>query len=308
MTPVPVEFAPDVAVALAEGRPVVALESAVISHGLPYPVNIETALALEAVVRAGGAVPATIGVSGGAVLVGMDKHLITQFGRATQDGRSVAKLSARDLAAAVALRQDGATTVGATARVAAMAGIEVMATGGIGGVHRGASRTWDISGDLPALARYPVLVVCAGAKAILDIPATLEWLETLGVPVVGWRCREFPAFYTASSGYTLNVTVERLELLAHLWRVERTWQGGGMLVVQPPPEELPDAEMVIQTALAEAEAEGVQGAAVTPFLLSRVCTLSGNKSLDVNVTLLKCNASVATLLACELARQREKMI
>jgi len=313
-----IELSAEVATALAQGQPVVALESTVIAHGLPYPVNVETALAMEAEVRAGGAVPATVGVVGGRVVVGMDKCLIMQLGESaccdtpsaegdvSPNKQTVAKLGARDLAAAVALGWDGATTVGATARVAALAGIEVMATGGIGGVHRGAAQSWDISGDLTALARYPVLVVCAGAKAILDIPATLEWLETHGVPVVGWQCAEFPAFYTARSGRRLGFTFECLDDLARLWQVERTWGGGGVVVVQPPPEEVPGVEVAIEAALSRAEALGIRGASVTPYLLAQVSSLTDGKSLDANVKLLKRNAQTAAKIACAIASKKRK--
>lgn len=297
-----VRVAPEVADALAAGRPVVALESTVLAHGLPHPVNIETALAMEAAVRAGGAVPATIGVSGGAVVVGMDEQLIVRFGESAREGRTVAKLGARDLAAATALGRDGATTVGATVRAAALVGVQVMATGGIGGVHRGAAQTWDVSGDLMALTRHPVAVVCAGVKAILDIPATLEWLETLGVPVIGWRCRTFPAFYTADGGRSLLFSVERVDDLARVWEVERAWRGAGLLVVQPPPEDVPNVEAAIQAALAEAEAAGVRGAATTPYLLAKVGELTGGKSLEVNTALLKHNALTAGMLAHGLRR------
>jgi pseudouridine-5'-phosphate glycosidase len=313
-----IELSAEVATALAQGQPVVALESTVIAHGLPYPVNVETALAMEAEVHAGGAVPATVGVVGGRVVVGMDEHLITQFGASAwrdtpsaerdvlPSKQTVAKLGARDLAAAVALGRDGATTVGATVRVAALAGIEVMATGGIGGVHRGAAQSWDISGDLTALARYPVLVVCAGAKAILDIPATLEWLETHGVPVVGWQCAEFPAFYTARSGRRLGFTFECLDDLARMWQVERAWGGGGVVVVQPPPEEVPGVEVAIEAALARAEALGIRGAAVTPYLLAQVSALTDGRSLDANVRLLQQNAQTATKIASALASKKRK--
>ncbi len=302
-----VRVAPEVAEALAEGRPVVALESTVIAHGLPYPVNIETALAMERAVRAGGAVPATIGVVGGVLVVGLDERLITQFGESAQggprSGSAVAKLGARDLAAAVALGWDGATTVGATARAAALAGIQVMATGGIGGVHRGAAQTWDISGDLMALARYPVLVVCAGVKAILDISATLEWLEMLGVPVIGWGCRVFPAFYTADSGRRLLFSVEQIDDLARVWEVEQAWNGKGMLVVQPPPEEVPGVETAIQAALAEAAAAGMCGPATTPYLLGKVSELTGGKSVEVNRAVLQHNALTAAVIASGLGRR-----
>lgn len=311
------DFSPEVAAALETGEAVVALESTVIAHGLPYPVNVETALAMEAEVRASGAVPATVGVVGGRVVVGMDKHLITQFGAAAGSPgeaqaagqgvtRKVAKLGARDLSGAVALGLDGATTVGATVRVAALAGIEVMATGGIGGVHRGAGESWDVSGDLSALARYPVLVVCAGAKAILDIPATLEWLETHGVPVVGWQCMEFPAFYTARSGRRLSLTLERLDDLARLWQVERAWRGGGIVVAQPPPEEVSGVEPALETALARAATLGIRGAAVTPYLLAQVSELTGGRSLKANIELLKKNAQTAAKIASRLASQKRK--
>ncbi len=313
-----IELSAEVAAALTQGQPVVALESTVIAHGLPYPVNVETALAMEAEVRAGGAVPATVGVVGGRVVVGINEHLITQFGESacrdtpsaegdvSPNKQTVAKLGVRDLAAAVALGQDGATTVGATVRVAALVGIEVMATGGIGGVHRGAARSWDISGDLMALARYPVLVVCAGAKAILDIPATLEWLETHGVPVVGWQCTEFPAFYTARSGYRLDFTFERLDDLTRMWQVERAWGGSGVVVAQPPPEELPGIEEAIEAALSRAEALGIRGAAITPYLLAQVSALTGGRSLEINVKLLKQNARTAAKIACAIASKKQK--
>ncbi len=315
-----IELSAEVATALTQGQPVVALESTVIAHGLPYPVNVETALAMEAEVRAGGAVPATVGVVGGRVVVGMNEHLITQFGKAARQGASsadaeqdaphseqrVAKLGARDLAAAAALGRDGATTVGATVRVAALVGIEVMATGGIGGVHRGAAQSWDISGDLTALARYPVLVVCAGAKAILDIPATLEWLETHGVPVVGWQCTEFPAFYTARSGCRLDFTFEHLDDLTRMWQVERAWGGSGVVVAQPPPEDVPGVEVAIEAALSRAEALGIRGAAITPYLLAQVSALTDGRSLDVNIRLLKQNAQTAAKIACAIASKKRK--
>ncbi len=315
-----IELSAEVVAALAQGQPVVALESTVIAHGLPYPVNVETALAMEGEVRAAGAVPATVGVVGGRVVVGMNEHLITQFGAAARQGASsadaeqdaprneqrVAKLGARDLAAAVALGRDGATTVGATVRVAALVGIEVMATGGIGGVHRGAAQSWDISGDLTALARYPVLVVCAGAKAILDIPATLEWLETHGIPVVGWQCTEFPAFYTARSGHRLGFTFECLDDLARMWQVERAWGGSGVVLAQPPPEELPGIEVAIEAALSRAGALGIRGAAITPYLLAQVSALTDGRSLEANIKLLKHNAQTAAKIACTLASKKRK--
>ncbi|MGQ9898571.1 MAG: pseudouridine-5'-phosphate glycosidase [Acidobacteriota bacterium] len=310
------QLSEEVAAALAQGQPVVALESTVIAHGLPHPVNVETALAMEAAVREAGAVPATVGVVGGQVMVGLDEPLIRQFGETAHaderrddkppNKQKVVKLGARDLSAAVALGLDGATTVGATMRVAALAGIEVMATGGIGGVHHGAVQSWDISGDLAALAQYPVLVVCGGAKAIVDIPATLEWLETHGVPVVGWQCAEFPAFYTARSGCRLGVTFECLDELTHMWQVERMWGGHGVVVAQPPPEEVPGVEVAIAAALSRAKALGLRGAAVTPYLLAQVSELTGGRSLEVNVKLLKHNAKTAAKIAFSLASKKRK--
>ncbi len=295
----------EVAVALDEGRPVVALESTLISHGLPYPQNIEVARALEGEVRAVGAVPATIGVVGGAPTVGLSEAEIERF--ATGGGR-VRKLSRRDLAVAVAQAADGATTVAATMAMAAAAGVAVFATGGIGGVHRGAEQSWDVSGDLTELGRTPVLVVCAGAKAILDLPATLEYLETLGVPVVGFGVDEFPAFYSAGSGLPVPARADSPAEVAAIWRAQRDLAAvaapGGLLLCVPPPPAvaLPrdEVEAAIGRALARAALAAVRGPAVTPFLLAAMAEETHGESIGTNVALLRQNARVAALVASAL--------
>lgn len=300
-------IAPEIAHARATGHPVVALESTLISHGLPYPHNLEVARALEAEVRAAGAIPATIGVVGGQPTVGLDAAALEHFARS--DG--ILKLSRRDLAAALARGRDGATTVAATMVLAAAAGIPVFATGGIGGVHRGAQVTWDVSADLTELARTPVLVVCAGAKAILDLPATLEHLETLGVGVVGLGTDAFPAFYSRTSGLPVPVRVDTPAEVAQIWRVQRAAPDlcgpGGMLLCVPPPAEvaLPRAEVeaAIEKALAQAEDAGVRGPAVTPFLLAAMAKETHGESIATNVALLRQNARVAAQVAVHLAGQ-----
>ena len=297
--------APDVAIALASGRPVVALESTLISHGLPYPHNVEVAQALEDEVRAGGATPATIGVVHGVPTIGMQPEAIKRFAQ----GSGVLKLSRRDIAYAVARGRDGATTVAATMALAAAAGIQVFATGGIGGVHRGAAQSWDVSADLAELARSAVLVVCAGAKAILDLPATLEQLETLGVPVLGLATDELPAFYSRSSGLPLPWRVESPAEAADVWRAARANDGtgipGGLLLCVPPPEEvaLPrDAvETAIERALSRAAEAGVRGQAVTPFLLAAMAEETHGESMATNIALLRQNARVAAQVAGALA-------
>jgi pseudouridine-5'-phosphate glycosidase len=283
------------------GQPIVALESTVISHGLPYPQNLELAHAMEAEVRAGGAVPATVGVAAGVPTVGMSSEQIERFAQSSD----VLKLSRRDIAYAVALRRDGATTVAATMTLAAQAGVSVFATGGIGGVHRGARESWDVSGDLTELARTPVLVVCAGAKAILDLPATLEYLETAGVPVLGLTTDEFPAFYSASSGLPIPARIETVAEAAATWRAHRALGGAGVLLAVPPPPEvaLPRGEIdaAIERALARAAAASVRGQAVTPFLLSAVAEETHGESMRTNIALLRQNARVAAQVARELA-------
>jgi pseudouridine-5'-phosphate glycosidase len=287
--------------ALAHGRPVVALESTVISHGLPYPHNLDLARAMEGEVRAQQALPATVGVVAGVPTVGMSDADIERFAVA----QGILKLSRRDIGYAVALARDGATTVAATMALAALAGVQVFATGGIGGVHRGAQETWDISADLTELARTPVLVVCAGAKAILDLPATIEYLETAGVPVLGLGTNQFPAFYSASSGLPV-ARVETLGEVANIWQAHRTLGGGGgMLLAVPPPAEvaLPPSEIeaAITRALAKASAASVRGQAVTPFLLAAVAEETHGESMRTNIALLRQNARVAAQVARAIA-------
>src|SRR5262245_24070895 len=283
------------------GRPIVALESTVISHGLPYPHNLDLARAMEDEVRAAGATPATIGVVGGVATVGMTADQIARFARA----EGVLKLSRRDIAYAMATRRDGATTVAATMALAAASGICVFATGGIGGVHRGAQLSWDVSADLTELARTPVLVVCAGAKAILDLPATLEYLETAGVPVLGLATDEFPAFYSASSGLALPARAETVAQVAAVWRAHRELGEGGMLLAVPPPAEVAmprdQVEAAIERALAKASAAGVRGQAVTPFLLAAVAAETHGESMRTNIALLRQNARIAAQVAQEIA-------
>ncbi len=287
--------------AIQSGQPVVALESTVISHGLPYPHNLDLARAMEADVRAAGATPATVGVVGGVPTVGLSDVQIERFAHSA----GVLKLSRRDIGYAVALGRDGATTVAATMALAALAGVAVFATGGIGGVHRGAAESWDVSADLTELARTPVLVVCAGAKAILDLPATLEYLETAGVPVLGLATDEFPAFYSAASGLPLPARVEIPAEAAAVWRAHRALGGGsGLLLAVPPPAEVAlhhhDVERAITAALARANAAGVRGQAVTPFLLAAVAEETHGESMRTNIALLRQNARVAAHVAREL--------
>jgi pseudouridine-5'-phosphate glycosidase len=294
---------PEVAQALQRGLPVVALESTIISHGMPYPQNVATALRVEAAVREHGAVPATVAVVAGRMKAGLTPAEIEALGRA---GTAVAKLSRRDLPFVLAAGETGATTVAATMIIAAAAGIRIFATGGIGGVHRGAERSFDISADLQELARTPVAVVCAGAKAILDLPLTLEYLETHGVPVIGYGTHELPAFYSRSSGLRLD---RRLDTPAAVARVlQAQWAaglGGGAVVAQPiaAEHEIPRERIsaFIEQALAEAAQQGVQGAACTPFLLTRVSELTGGASLVANIELVLANARLAAQVAVALA-------
>lgn len=294
----------DVQSALDRQRAAVALESTVIAHGLPHPQNIEVARELEQVVREAGAQPATIGVVRGVPTIGLDDAAIQRFA----GGEGVLKLSRRDLGIAIATGRDGATTVAATMALAHMAGIEIFATGGIGGVHRGARESWDVSGDLHELGRTPVLVVCAGAKSILDLPATLEMLETLGVPVVGYGTDEFPAFYSRSSGLPLTARADIPAEVAAIWRAHRKFGGGsGMLLVVPPPaaSALPadEIEREVAQALAAADRAGIKGAQVTPFLLGAMKDQTGGRSLAANVALLKNNAKVAAEVAVALKNE-----
>jgi len=294
---------PEVAAALAEGRPVVALESTIISHGMPWPRNAETAWRVEDEVRVHGAVPATIAVIDGRLKAGLARDQIEQLGRA---GHAVAKASRRDLAVLVAQGRTGATTVAATMVIAAMAGIRVFATGGIGGVHRGAPGSFDISADLQELARTSVAVVCAGAKAILDLRLTLEYLETHGVPVIGHGTDELPAFYSRTSGLKVGRRLDTPRAIARVLHAK--WQAGlqgGVVVANPiaSEHEIPRRRIdaFIAQALAEADQQGVEGAGVTPFLLARVAELSGGDSLAANIELVLSNTRLAAQVAAALA-------
>ena len=296
----PLDVAPEVADALAAGGAVVALESTIVAHGLPYPDNLAVARALEAAVRGGGAVPATIAVVAGRVKVGLDDAALAAL---AEHGARFAKTGAGELAVHLARGADAATTVSATAVIAARAGIRVFATGGIGGVHRGA--TGDVSHDLPALARTPIAVVSAGAKAILDLPRTLETLETLGVLVVGYGTGELPAFYTRSSGLALDHRVDDARALAAICRMR--WDGlhqGGVLVCNPIPEDAAlDRAMIdgaIDEALAAADAEGVTGKRLTPYLLARLARVTGGAAVAANRALAANNARVGAALAAAL--------
>ena len=296
------DIAPEVQQALADGRPVVALESTIISHGMPYPKNVETALLVEQTLRDNGAVPATIAILGGRLKAGLSKEEITYLGKA---GRKVAKVSRRDLPVICARGADGATTVTTTMMIAHMAGIQVFATGGIGGVHRGAETTMDISADLEELASTPVMVVCAGAKSILDLGLTLEYLETHGVPVIGYGTEELPAFYTRKSGFKVDYRIDTPAELAKAFYVKQDMGlGGGMLVTNPIPEEYSMDHEVINKAIDEAVAEanklGIHGKETTPFLLAKIKDITGGDSLASNIQLVYNNAKLAAKTACEL--------
>jgi pseudouridine-5'-phosphate glycosidase len=302
------DIRPEVAAALARGGPVVALESTVISHGLPRPHNLETARRMEAAVRSEGAVPATVGLLHGRLVVGLTGEEIELL--ANIDG--VHKVSRRDLSTVLQSRKPGATTVAATILIASQAGISVFATGGIGGVHRGVQDTLDISADLVELARTPVAVVCAGAKIILDLPRTLELLETLGVPVVGFRTGSFPAFYVRESGLTLDLRVESAEEAAPLMSMQRELGlTSGIVFCNPPPEssalDRVQTESLIKSALIAANSEGIQGKAVTPYLLGYLSKASGGATLKANMDLLVSNASVAAQIAVAHSAQRGKL-
>ncbi|MGX9685989.1 pseudouridine-5'-phosphate glycosidase [Deinococcus wulumuqiensis] len=297
------DFQPEVAAALAEGRPVVALESTIISHGMPYPQNVEMARGVEQIVRDNGAVPATIAVLGGRLKVGLSADELELL--ATDKG--VQKISTRDLPVTVALRQHGATTVASTMRIAALAGIRVFATGGTGGVHRGAGETMDISADLLELARTDVCVVSAGVKSILDIGLTLEVLETQGVPAITLGADEFPAFYSRRSGFRSPLTVqtpaEAARVLKAKWDLGLT---GGVLLANPVPEsaEISAGEMEthITRALGDMDALGLTGKDTTPYLLGRIVELTGGRSLETNIALVRHNAAAAAQVAAEYAR------
>jgi pseudouridine-5'-phosphate glycosidase len=298
------DISPEVKAALDAGKPVVALESTIISHGMPYPQNVETALTVEKTIRDNGAVPATIVIIGGRLKAGLSPEEIEYLGKT---GAGVTKASRRDLPVLVAKGADGATTVATTMIIAAMAGIKVFATGGIGGVHRGAETTMDISADLEELAGTPVMVVCAGAKSILDLGLTLEYLETKGVPVIGYGTDELPAFYTRKSGFGVDYRLDTPAELAAAFKAKlEMGLRGGMLVTNPIPEEYsmePDyINGAIDEAVKEAEVLGIHGKATTPFLLAKIKDITGGDSLEANIKLVLNNAALAAKTASELAK------
>ena len=298
------DVSPEVAAAIAEGRPVVALESTIISHGMPYPQNVETALKVESIIRENGAVPATIAILGGRLKAGLTPEKIEYLGK---KGHDVTKASRRDLAVLVSRKEDGATTVTTTMMIAYMAGIRIFATGGIGGVHRGAQTTMDISADLEELAQTPVMVVCAGAKSILDLGLTLEYLETHGVPVIGYGTKELPAFYTRKSGFGVDYELDSPQELAAAFKASMDMGlKGGMLVTNPIPEEYSMDPAVINKAIdeaiAQANAQGIHGKESTPFLLAKVKERTGGDSLDSNIQLVFNNARLAAKTAVELCK------
>ena len=296
-------ISPEVRQALADNRPVVALESTIISHGMPYPQNVETALRVEQTVRQNGAVPATIAIIGGTLKAGCTAEDIEYLGK---QGTKVIKTSRRDLPVVVAQKQDGATTVATTMIIAAMAGIKVFATGGIGGVHRGAETTMDISADLDELAMTPVMVVCAGPKSILDLGLTLEYLETKGVPVIGYQTDELPAFYTRTSGFPVDCRLDTPQQVAEVFRTKQLLGlQGGMLVANPVPEQYSmPAEVInkaIDQALDEAAQSGISGKRLTPFLLAKIKDITKGNSLNTNIQLVLNNAALAAQVAKELS-------
>ena len=289
----------EVSAALAGGKPVVALESTIIAHGMPYPANFEMAQEVEAIIREAGAVPATIAIIGGAIKVGLTTSELKKF---AVDGSKITKVSTRDLPFVMAQKVDGATTVASTMRIAAMAGIHVFATGGIGGVHRGAEKSFDISADMMEFAESNVAVVTAGAKAILDLALTLETLETLGVPVVGYGTDDFPAFYSRASGHAVPMRCDTPEEVAGLMKAK--WGmglKGGIVVANPIPleHEIMAAEIapVIEKAVAEAARQNVTGKNVTPFLLARLAEVTGGRSLNANMALVRHNARIGAEIA-----------
>lgn len=298
-------ISPEVQEALKAGKPVVALESTIISHGMPYPQNVETALKVEQTIRENGAVPATIAIIGGQLKAGCTPEEIEYLGK---KGQAVIKASRRDLPVLIARKADGATTVTTTMIIASMAGIRVFATGGIGGVHRGAQQTFDISADLEELAQTPVMVVCAGAKSILDLGLTLEYLETKGVPVIGYGTEELPAFYTRHSGFKVDYRIDTPEELAAAFKAKMDCGlKGGMLVTNPIPEEFSMPKEVIdkaiEQALREMDEAGIHGKQCTPFLLAKVKDLTGGESLASNIQLVLNNARLAAKTAKALCEK-----
>lgn len=296
------QVSPEVADALSAGQPVVALESTIITHGMPYPQNLGMAQKVEAIIREGGATPATVAIMGGRFRVGLSP---ADLGLLAETGMKAAKASRRDVASLLTSKGTAGTTVATTMQAADMAGIRLFATGGIGGVHRGAESTFDISADLEELGRTPVAVVCAGPKAILDIPKTLEVLETMGVPVIGYQTDELPAFWTRSSGHPVDRRLDTPEAVAELLEMQFSLGMGGVLIGNPIPakDEL-DADMIastIEQAIRDADREGISRKALTPYLLKRIFELTGGASLASNIALVENNARVATAIAVALA-------
>lgn len=308
-TPIDLQITEHVSRALKERSPIVSLESTVIAHGLPYPLNLETASACEAAVRRNGATPATIGIIEGVPVIGLSEDEIAVFARQRSPrGRPIEKVGLNNLAAVIIKHGWGATTVASSLRLAHASGIRVFSTGGIGGVHRGASESFDISADLTALGSTPLICVCAGAKAVLDLPKTLEYLESLGVPVLGYGTDECPAFYSRGSGLAVDARVDSPEEAAEL--AEYHWRLGGataVLVCVPVPVEfeIPAADIAVVTdeAISKATGEGVRGKAVTPFLLSEMATLTEGRTLTANRALLENNAGIAARIASSLRQQ-----
>ena len=293
------DISPEVKQALENNQPVVALESTIISHGMPYPQNVETALKVEEIVRQNGAIPATIAVINGRLKAGLSKEEITILGK---EGLNVTKVSRRDLPVVVANKQNGATTVAATMIIAELAGIRVFATGGLGGVHRGAEHTFDISADLQELANTSVAVVCAGAKSILDLGLTMEYLETFGVPVVGYQTEKLPSFFSRTSPFDVSVKLDSAEQIAEMIKVK--WDlglNGGVVVANPIPTQYAmDEELIsaaIEKALKESVEQGIKGKETTPFLLAKVVELTGGDSLEANINLVFNNAKLASEIA-----------
>eukprot|EP00455_Lapot_gusevi_P004886 TRINITY_DN12039_c0_g1_i1.p1 TRINITY_DN12039_c0_g1~~TRINITY_DN12039_c0_g1_i1.p1 ORF type:complete len:443 (-),score=171.46 TRINITY_DN12039_c0_g1_i1:189-1415(-) len=308
---IPLVLSAEVRNALNSGKPIVALESTIITHGMPYPQNLKTAQEVEGVVRSNGAVPATIAIMKGVIKVGLTENELKEL--ASLDRKSVQKCSRRDLAYVLATRGYGATTVASTMYIAHKAGIRVFVTGGIGGVHRGVEATMDVSADLTELGRTPVTVVCAGVKSILDIPKTLEFLETQGVPVAAFGTQEFPAFFTAHSGVAAPLTVSSTtQVAAMIDASSRLGLENGMVIGVPIPEHQQAAAAPIQqaqdTAIAEAKAQGISGRDVTPFLLHRVNQLTKGASLTANIALIKNNAKVGSQIAVELSKVQKSQI
>ncbi|MGN0830020.1 MAG: pseudouridine-5'-phosphate glycosidase [Candidatus Ornithospirochaeta sp.] len=298
------DISEEVKKALDEKKPIVALESTIISHGMPYPKNVETALRVEEEVRKNGAVPATIAIIGGRLKAGLTKDEIEYFGK---KGTLITKASRRDIPALIARKEDGATTVAATMIIASLAGIDVFATGGIGGVHRGAEKTMDISADMDELSKTEVMVVCAGAKAILDLPLTMEYLETKGVNVIGYTTDELPAFYTRKSGLKVVWRCDTPKEIADIWKVQKDiYPGTGLLVTNPIPEEYSmDSEYInkeIDIAIEEMNKLGIKGKETTPYLLDKIQKLTGGESLEANIRLVLNNAMLASKVAVELKK------